>query len=392
MCHLSMRVLFFNYEYPPLGGGAANATAYIMKSFAKGVAGSVTVDVVTSSIDNTYHQERVGDAVVVHRLPIGKNASNLHFQSHKDLVVYTVKAYFFARRLCARHHYDVTHAFFSVPCGLIAALLKKHFGLPYVVSLRGSDVPGYSDRFTALYTILRPITRWVWKNAAAVVANSDGLKDLALRTRPEQDIGVIFNGVDTDDFFPDPTKRPKDTLIVTTGATRLTARKGIHFLVEAMQSLSQTHPHVRLKAMGEGDARDDLVALARRAGVADKVEFIGRVPREETTQYYQEASVFVFPSLNEGMGNALLEALACGLPVVVTDVGGTKELVQDGVNGIIVPTSDAAAIAAAVARLADDPATRATMGAQSRAVARQYSWDNIARAYAAVYAKIVDAP
>ena len=126
-----MRVLFFNYEYPPLGGGAANATFYILQEYAK--LPGLKVDLVTSSIDSEYHLERIGDNIVVHRLPIGKNKTNLHFQSQKELIVYSWKAYFFAWKLIRKNKYALTHSFFSVPCGFLSTVIKMQFGLPYII-------------------------------------------------------------------------------------------------------------------------------------------------------------------------------------------------------------------------------------------------------------------
>jgi len=110
-----MRVLFFNYEYPPLGGGAANATSYILKEYSK-ISG-LELDLITSSIDSEYHLEKIGENISIHRLPIGKNESNLHFQSEKDLMAYSLKAYFFSMKLIRRarkenRKYALSHSFF----------------------------------------------------------------------------------------------------------------------------------------------------------------------------------------------------------------------------------------------------------------------------------------
>ena len=92
-----MRILFFNYEYPPLGGGAGVATSYILKEFTK--IPDLEVDLVTSSVSEHYQLEKIGENIKIHRLPIGKNKNNLHFQSQKDLLIYSWKAYFYARKL-----------------------------------------------------------------------------------------------------------------------------------------------------------------------------------------------------------------------------------------------------------------------------------------------------
>ncbi len=382
-----MRILFFNYEYPPLGGGAANATAYILKEYSQNL--DLTVDLITTSIDSDYHLEKLGNNIFIHRLPIGKNKNNLHFQSQKDILIYTWKALFFSRQLILKNQYDLTHSFFTVPCGMISLIIKWRYKIPYLVSLRGSDVPGYSERFSFLYKIIKPLIRLIWKNSRAVIANSAGLKELALKTNPRQKIGIIYNGVDTSDFTPRPASRPNDKFIITTGASRLTARKGIRYAIEAVKKLSSVYPELHLKIMGEGNQKENLENLVKKLELENNVKFLGRIPREKTAAYYQEASVFILPSFNEGMSNALLEALASGLPVIVTDVGGTRELITEGKNGFIVPLRDADAIASALKKLLKNPELREKIGAQNRQTAEKISWRKVSEEYIQIYKNII---
>lgn len=380
-----MRVLFFNYEYPPLGGGAANATAYLLQEFAH--MEDLEVELVTASIDSEYHREILNERVIIHRLPIGKNTENLHFQSVKDLIMYSWKAYWFSRKLAREEKFDVIHSFFTVPCGAIAWALRKEFRIPYIVSLRGSDVPGYSDRFAFLYHFLRPITRLIWRGAASVVSNSQGLKDLALQTDPKQKIDIIYNGVDIQHFCPAEHAQPEDNdrvWHITLGASRITDRKGIRYLIEALDMLREKY-RFSVKIIGDGNARERLETLVQEKRLGDQIAFIGRVPREETLPYYQAADVFVLPSLNEGMSNAMLEALACGLPILSTRTGGADELVKEGQNGLFIKPRDAKSIVQALETLIEDNDLRQRMGRESRSLAERMSWENVAKEYHAVY-------
>ena len=381
-----MKILFFNYEYPPLGGGAANATAYILEEYSK--KSDLKVDLITSSIDSEYHLDKAGDNIFIHRLPIGKNKNNLHYQSQKDLLVYLWKAYFFSRKLVKKGNYDLSHSFFTIPCGFISLLLKCQHKIPYVVSLRGSDVPGYSDRFSFLYGFIKPLVRLIWKNSSRVIANSKGLRELALKTNPKQKIEVIYNGIDILDFIPNPEKRPADKIIITTGASRITARKGINYLIRALKILITKYPEIYLKAMGDGNEKENLENLAKNLKLENNVEFIGRIPREKTSPYYQEASIFVLPSLNEGMSNAMLEALASGLPLIATDTGGTKELLEDRENGFIIKMKDSGDLALKLETLIKDENLRKKMGEESRKKAENMSWEKVAGEYESLYYKI----
>jgi len=387
-----MRILFFNYEYPPLGGGAGNATYYLLKEYAK--IPDLKVDLVTSSIDAEYHREKMGGNISIHRLPIGKNRNNLHFQSQKEMLTYLFKAYFFSRKLIKENEYDLSHSFFTFPCGLISLFLKWQKKIPFIVSLRGSDVPGYNERFALLYFFLKPLSRLIWKKSLAVIANSQGLKDLALKTNPKQKIGVICNGIDTDQFNGGSStpimgvELPPDKFIITTGASRITARKGIKYLLEAMAKLLPEYSNVHLKLMGEGDEKENLEKMSKELGIEKNVEFVGRVPREDTAPFYREANIFVLPSFNEGMSNAMLEALASGLPLIATDTGGTKELLEDGKNGFIIQMKNSEDIAEKIKRLIDNPELRQKMAEESRKKALEMSWEKVAENYLDIYRKI----
>jgi glycosyltransferase involved in cell wall biosynthesis len=380
-----MRVLFLNYEYPPLGGGAANATSYLLKEYAN--IPDLKVDLVTSGIGSKYEREKIGDNIWIHKLPIGKNEKNLHFQSQKDLLVYSWKAYFFSRKLLRQREYNLIHAFFSVPCGFLALLFKWRYKIPYIVSLRGADVPGYSDRFALVYKFLTPLIRLVWKNADEVISNSEGLKELARKTSPNQKIGIIFNGVDTEKFQSSKEMRNLQTFKVLC-ISRLTARKGIGYLIEAIGILCDKYPFLKLKIVGEGDSKVLLEKQTEELGLNNTIEFRGRVRHDRLPGIYSGSHVFVLPSLNEGMSNTMLEALSSGLPIVATNTGGTKELVEDGLNGFIVRMKNKKDIADKLEKLMLDRDLCQRMGAKSREKAEKMSWKSVANEYMDVYREI----
>ncbi len=383
-----MKILIHNYEYPPLGGGAGNATEYLLREFA--AFSDMEVVLVTSSIDDTHRVEYPAPNIRIERLPIGKKSGekNLHFQSKGNLLAYAWKSWMFSRKLLKREQFDCIHAFFSVPSGFVARLLFSEFHLPYIVSLRGSDVPGYSERFKYLYAPLRPITRCIWKSAAKVVANSEGLRTLALLTDSSRDISIIRNGVDTKEFFPvprdysdDPSK-PFHTLAIA----RLTPRKGIRALLEAIEILkTEEKKPFLLDIAGDGDERESLEVFARDHTLSDRVRFVGRVPHADIVPLYHRAHTYVLPSLNEGMSNNVLEALASGLPIVTTDTGGTRELVEDGKNGCIIRMRDAKHIAEKLVFLASHPKEAEEYGKESRCRAELLGWSEVAKEYRKEY-------
>jgi glycosyltransferase involved in cell wall biosynthesis len=405
-----MKLLFLNYEYPPLGGGAANATRYILREFSR--MPGVEVHLVTSGMGKEYEKECVGGSVWVHRLPIGKDKDKIHSQSVRDLLVYSAKAWWFSSwiiRTAKRegNPFDRTIAFFGIPCGALALWFKWRFGIPYVVSLRGSDVPGYSEKYDQLYFFLAPLVRLVWRKALAVVPNSRGLAELAGKTAPRQIFEIIPNGVDTEEFCPDPV-RERDGYFRILVVSRLTPRKGIRFLVRATMILSPSvipaqagiqkeGPRFRVKpgmtngvelwVAGDGEERAELEALAKECGVSDKVKFFGAVPHEHLARYYGLADVFCLPSQNEGMSNTVLEAMSSGLPIVATVTGGTEELVKDGENGFFVKKESPEDLAEKIGKIRADEPLRARMGEASRKRAEEMSWKTVAERFLEIFQK-----
>ena len=237
-----------------------------------------------------------------------------------------------------------------------------------------------------LYKFITPLIKKIWKDAAEVIANSQGLKELALKSNPKQKIGTIYNGIDTEKFKPNP--KNNDTFIITPGASRLTSRKGLVYLIKAVDKLSKKYQQLELKIMGDGEGeRARLEEIVDKLNLRGRVVFLGRIPREKTFSYYQEADVFVLPSLNEGMSNAMLEALATGLPILATDTGGSKELIMEGENGYIIEMKNAQDIADKLEKIINDFELKKKMGEASRKKALEMSWEKVAKKYYQAYEK-----
>jgi len=352
-----MRILMLNYEFPPLGGGAGNANYYLLKEFSKK---DIHIDLVTSS-DGKFKVEKFSDNITIHKLDVGKK--NIHYWTMKEMLRWTMKAYRYSKKLVKKKEYDLVHCWFGWPSGWIGYKLK----LPYIVALRGSDVPGYNNRLKFLDSLLfKPISKKVWKKARKVIANSSGLKDLALKTY-NRDIDIIYNGVDVDYFKPSK-KNNKKIRLISTG--RLIERKGYGYLIDALGE-------EELVLIGEGN----LVGELKEKAKGKDVKFLGRLEKRELVKELQKSDVFVLPSLNEGMSNSVLEAMACGLPLIVTDVGGSKELV-DG-NGFIIEKGSVESIKNVLNKINRKDLVK--MGKKSREIAEGMSWKEVGKEYEGVY-------
>ncbi|MBL7206674.1 MAG: glycosyltransferase family 4 protein [Candidatus Aenigmarchaeota archaeon] len=366
-----MKTLMLNYEFPPLGGGGSNACKYILKEMAKK---GVSIDLVTSSASNHFETETIGETIKIYRLPVNKKS--IHFWTQREVLSYSMKSRSLIKKLLKQEKYNLCHAFFGIPCGAIAYLFKKR--LPYIVSLRGSDVPGFNNRFELQYVFLKPFIKKIWRNARAVIANSEGLKQLAFCTDAKQKIGVIPNGIDMMEFKPGKNTGKLKILCVS----RLIRRKGIDYLIKSIPLLEKQLKDFEIVIIGEGNQEIELKRLSRNLGVEKFINFEGYVPHDNLPEIYSKSDVFVLPSLNEGMSNTVLEAMASGLPIITTDTGGTNELMKD--NGVIVPPKNEQAISEAIVKISNE-SIRKDMGKKSREIVKQFDWGTVAERYIDIY-------
>lgn len=376
-----MRILMLDNEFPPLGGGTGIVNLRVLEEFAK--RDGLEVDLVTSSrTKSTYEQDQFSPQIRILKVPV--NNKCIHHSSNRELLTYAARGYLFCRKLAREKEYDLSFAFAGVPAGGIAYLLSVTHGVPYVVSLQGPDVPGFEERYKVVYALLKPVIKQIWRSASGLMAQSEQHKQLALQTDPRADISVIGNGVDGSVFQNGNGDRPERNGrvdILTVG--RLIERKGHRYLLEAAARLRERgYESFQLTFTGTGDAEDELKALCRELDLDEYVRFLGYVSREEVVASYKHADLFALPSFNEGMSIALLEAVAAGLPVVVTDTGGTAEVVRG--NGLVVPWAAADSLAEALANLIDSARMRKEMGRRSLELAREFSWEKVAGQYLAV--------
>lgn len=377
-----MRILMLNNEFPPLGGGTGTVNRALLQRFA--LVDGLEIDLVTSALGRRAEHEQFAERVRIFKVPV--NNRNIHHSSNRELATYAARATALGLRLQRERRYDLCLAWSAVPAGAVALALRQLGGLPYIVRVCGPDIPGFERRYGALYPLLTPLIRRVWRGAAAVVAKCAGEADMIRAVDPRVDVTLVANGVDLGAFRPAEIARggPLRVLCVA----RLIERKGQHHLIEAVRLLADAGVEVIVELVGTGDAEADLRALAAERGVAERVRFAGYVPREEIAERYAAADVFVLPSYNEGMSVATLEAMAAGLPVVVTRTGGAAELVAEGETGLTFDWADVAALAGHLRRLAEDRELAQRMGAAGRRRAGRFSWDAAAARYLELFEQL----
>lgn len=374
------RLLVVSHGFPPYYGGAEHAAGHLAAAAVS--SGRWEVDVLTSDIGGRLPARETWRGTNVIRVPARKKEWKNH--TVPELLSFLI---------ASTRHIDIARpdwilAHFTLPGGEVARRWAGRFGIPYAVVLHGADVPdSQKGRFGLLYPMVKPLVRRVWRQAAHVIAVSDTLQDLALRTWPGGQINVIPNGVDVDRFQPVGREdvEPRDEKIVLLVVARLIEIKGIQHLLTALSLLPETlRQKIDLHLCGTGPYEADLRRQAEQLGNTAQVHFAGLLPYEQIPVRLQEADMFVLPSLQEGLPLSLLEAMASGLPVVATAVGGIPTVIRDGDNGLLVAPGDVAGLGDALVRLADDPALRTRLGVAARRDAGAWSWSAMWERYEAL--------
>ena len=385
-----MRILILNYEYPPLGGGAGVATAALAHGL---IERGAAVDVVTSSAAGS-SERRTSDRSAepledggLRLYRVRSRRIGVHEAGMMGAASYLAAALPVVRRLLRSTQYDAVHVFFSLPTGALLPFLNLN-GVPVIISLRGSDVPGYDPynrTMQRFHRLLLPLTHWIWHRADRVVAVCESLGRLAAAASPGLRYSVVPNGVDLKLFHPrSEAHQGNSSPIRCLAVARLVERKGIGELIRAFALLERGR--FELEIVGDGPDERVLRELAIRLGVAAHIRFAGSLDRTGVAERYRQADLFTLPSSAEAFGNVFAEALASGLPIVGSTVGGIPELVDHGVNGLLVTPGDAAALAHAIQYLAADAELRQAMGRRNRARAEAtLEWSQVTKRYLSIY-------
>ncbi len=284
-----------------------------------------------------------------------------------------VRAVQFAR-WCRERRIAVVQAcdFYANTIALPAAALAN---VPVRIGSRREIAPDKTAAQLALQ-------RQAYRCAHAIVANSSAAAD-RLRQEGISDacIRIIPNGVDPGRFAAARARRPIRTILTVANLRR---EKAHEVLLEAVATLVPAHPEIRVRIAGDGPRTAELRARAAALGIADRVAFLGH--RDDVEALLAEADVFVLPSRSEAFPNSVVEAMAAGLPVVATAVGGLLELVEPGRTGMLIPPDDPAALATAIDSLISDPERACALGDAAReTIARRYSFDRMVRAFEDLY-------
>ncbi len=290
---------------------------------------------------------------------------------------------------------DIIHAHWSLPQGLIGIIAKRIFKIPCVTSIHGSDVYGLRSAF------FKALNSMVIRNSDACTANSMATARIARKICGNDNINVLPMGVDTEYFSKThdvaSLKRKfkiEGPVILFVG--RLIDWKGTAYLIKAMPETLQRFPTAKALIIGSGPQKNELVGLAETLAIQEHVIFIDEVPQEELVAFYSMADIFVLPSIvnengeTEGLGVVMLEAMACELPVIASNVGGIPDIIRNGETGLLVRPKDPQEISQKIITILTDEKLRRALIENGRDVIdATFSWEVVSNNFMNLYRDVL---
>ncbi len=358
---MGLKILVINWrdiKNPNVGGAEVN----FQEIFKRLVARGHEVTLLSSRYDRSFPEEEEIDGIRIvrrgNRHTFNYTVPRVYRSEFKDTPIDIVLD-------------DLNKVPFYTP------LYVRHPLFAMVHHIHGSSI--YGDTFlpAGLYVHLtEKIIPLFYKGVPFIAVSQSTKSELVNMGLRAEDIEIVHNGVDHDGYGPDESMRSKDPLVVC--VTRLRKYKGAHLLVRAMMEVRRQIPEAKLILAGRGDYEPKLRRLVRKLDLQDTVEFAGFVNREEKADLYRRALVVVNPSAKEGWGLTVIEANACGTPVVAAEVQGLRESVLDGKTGLLYPHSDTDAMAKAIVRLLKDKDFCRKLGENSLEWSKRFTWDEAA--------------
>jgi glycosyltransferase involved in cell wall biosynthesis len=347
------------------------------------------VNVFTTSINSKYSFEEYG-GMDVHRYgtKFRIDAGNISFGLFTKPMSYDA---------------DIVHAHFSTPPGEIAgAMCAKKKNVPFVLTYHGDWQESFGGfiRRTALSVYNRYLLDKLLSRADVIISPSEHYIDESRFLGKYRDkISVIPNGIEIEDFDISLSKEeckeklglpPNKNMILFVG--NLTPYKGPDVLVKAMPMIIEEVPDAELMFVGGGKMRTDMEELSKKLGVENYIKFAGFVEERLKPLYYRAADVFCLPSTmsTESFGIVNLEAMACGVPIVASKIGGIPDVVKDGENGLLVPPKDPEVLADAIIYLLENRDVSEKMGKNAKKKVEDYSWTKITKATELLYEMVIN--
>ncbi|MEQ1858315.1 MAG: glycosyltransferase family 4 protein [Chthoniobacteraceae bacterium] len=369
-----MRILVLCYEYPPIGGGGGRVAKSIAQAL---VARGHDVRVQTAALGWKSSRGMIG-GVDVFRKASGRRAPDT-CRVH-EMASYCATSFLPTLRHIREWRPEVIHAHFAVPTGVIAWLVHRVTGVPYVLTAHLGDVPGgVPEQTDTLFKFAGGLAARVWRDAAACTAVSTFVQELAERAYARK-VERILNGIDLSDAPLAPPEAMRRRHLVFVG--RFNPQKRPDFLIEALRWV--THSGWKLTMIGDGPMMTRVRSMVSAQRLDEFVTMRGWLDAREVDAVLREADILCMPSSSEGMPVAAVEALKHGLAIMASDIPGVRDVVEDGVNGFRLPVNDVEGFARKLDWLLRADETLLAMKRASWKKARDFDLAAIASQYEAV--------
>lgn len=319
--------------------------------------------------------EKIDTRIVYHKLPY--SAPIGYFLNYRAL-----------KRIIKAENPDMIHTHFMSGYGTLSSLAVNKKRYPHLLSMWGSDIYDFPNKSP----IHKALIKWASNKATCLASTSHVMKRQFYKIYPKfkNAIAVTPFGVDTELFRPDPEKKDIDVFNIGI-AKNMEDKYGVKYLIEGFSEFNRKLPKSKLHIIGSGSKLDEMKVLAKSLNISQNVNFHGRVNNAELPDYLNSWDVSVVPSIldSESFGVSAVEASACGLPVIVSNVGGLPEVVDHMKTGIVVPARDSGAIAQELEFLFKNKEIMASMGSMGREkVLENYSWEKSVAIMVSLYNKM----
>lgn len=339
-----MKILIISHEYPPVGGGGGVAVFDLVQELAK--RKSIKIDVLTVGGPSLKNVEKCKNVTMYRIKTISKCSleTNTAFLALLSYINFVILGIIYGIKLMMLEKYDVIHSHFIIPSGIIGSVLSFIFFVPHIVTVYEADILNPKKGCRMPYNFcLRWLITFLFKFSSCVVTISHHIQKevIDFYYKNIRKLEVIHLGINLQENLIISERQKynldeKDFVITTIG--RLVERKGIKFLVKAVSEIKDNN--VKLIIIGEGPQKVEIQNFISQHKLSDRVMILGRVSEKEKKEILSLSDIFVLPSLHEGFGLVILEAMEYGLPVITTNHGGQTEIIEDQTNGFLIPVGN----------------------------------------------------
>ena len=340
-----MHILTLIYEFPPIGGGGGRAAYDICKGL---VARGHQVTVLTAHMQGLPFEEYKDG---IHLMRISSLRRETFGASFMTMLAYVLAGFWAGFRFIRLNRPDIIHTHFAVPSGALAWALSIFTGIPYILTAHLGDVPGgVPEKTGKWFRWIEPFTHPIWKRAKKVIAVSDYTRQLALK-HYAVNIQVIHNGADVKHLSPSAIKVNTPPRLVFAG--RFVPQKNPFAIVQILSDLKDLDWHCSL--LGDGPLLEDVKREIEKTGLSERFDLSGWVTPDVVLDRFSKSDILLMPSLSEGLPVVGVQALATGLAIVASNIGGFFDLVDNARNGYLIDAQDIPAFSSALRGMISDP-------------------------------------